>query len=317
VILAGDIGGTNTRLALFGAEVGAPAAIEMYRSRDHAGLDVMVQDFLSHHAGEVTSATFAVAGPVRGGRAEMTNLAWPVEAARISEAVGIPHVSLLNDLHANARGIEALGPDDFASVNDGEAGATGNAAVVSAGTGLGQAGLYWDGERHHAFAAEGGHTDFAPRNELEDGLRQFLAADYPHVSYERVCSGIGLVNIHRYLAGPDAETEALDGVEITRRALDRSDPVCVQAIDLMVSIYGAQAGNVALTLMATGGVYLGGGIAPVILSKLREGGFMDAFKDKGRLGELLDRIPVRVILNEQTALLGAALDAAERARTLA
>ena len=245
----------------------------------------------------------------------MTNLAWPVEAARISEAVGIPHVSLLNDLHANARGIEALGADDFATVNEGEAGATGNAAVVSAGTGLGQAGLYWDGERHHAFAAEGGHTDFAPRNELEDGLRQFLAADYQHVSYERVCSGIGLVNIHRYLAGPDPE--ALDGVEITRRALDGSDPVCVQAIDLLVSIYGAQAGNVALTLMATGGVYLGGGIAPVILVKLREGGFMEAFKDKGRLAGLLDRIPVRVILNEQTALLGAALDAAERARSLA
>jgi glucokinase len=313
VILAGDIGGTNTRLALFGSGLETPTAIEMYRSRDHAGLEVMVQDFLSHHPGEVTSATFAVAGPVRGGRAEMTNLAWPVEAARISEAVGIPHVSLLNDLHANARGIEALGPDDFATVNDGEPGATGNAAVVSAGTGLGQAGLYWDGERHHAFAAEGGHTDFAPRNKVEDDLRRFLAADYPHVSYERVCSGIGLVNIYRFFAGADAP--ALDGVEITRRALAGSDPVCVLALDLMVSIYGAQAGNVALTLMATGGVYLGGGIAPVILAKLREGGFMEAFKDKGRLAELLERIPVRVILNEQTALLGAALDAAERDRT--
>jgi len=245
----------------------------------------------------------------------MTNLPWPVDAARISEAVGIPHVGLLNDLQANAQGIEALGPDDFAFVNEGEAGATGNAAVVSAGTGLGQAGLYWDGQRHRAFAAEGGHADFAPRSELEEALRLSLAAEYEHVSYERVCSGLGLVNIHRFLGR--ADTPALDGVEITRRALDGSDPLCVQAMDLMVSIYGAQAGNVALTLMATGGVFLGGAIAPNILPKLREGAFMAAFKDKGRLEELLERIPVRVILNDRTALLGAALDAAERARELA
>jgi glucokinase len=315
MILAGDIGGTSTRLALFDTDVRTPVSIEMYRSREHAGLDEMVLDFLAHNPGEVESASFGVAGPVRGGRVEMTNLAWPVDAAEIAKVVGIPHVSLLNDLHANARGIEALGPEDLASVNDGEPGATGNVAVVSAGTGLGQAGLYWDGERHHAFAAEGGHVDFAPRNDVEDELYRFLAAEYAHVSYERVCSGIGLVNIHRFLSG--GEDSTLDGVEITRRALDGSDPVCVRALDLLVSIYGAAAGNFALTLMATGGVYLGGGIAPHLLGKLREGPFMQAFRDKGRLAELLDRIPVRVILNDKTALLGAALDAAERARSFA
>jgi glucokinase len=315
VILAGDIGGTSTRLALFDAGVRALTTIRTYKSAEHSGLEEMVLDFLARNPGQVVSASFGVAGPVRGGRVEMTNVAWPVDASRIAKIVGIAHVSLLNDLHANARGIEALGPDDFAEINEGEPDATGNAAVVSAGTGLGQAGLYWDGERHHAFAAEGGHVDFAARNEIEDDLRKFLAADYAHVSYERVCSGIGLVNIHRFLSGPDVP--ALDGVEITQRALAGSDDVCVRALDLMVSIYGAVAGNVALTLMATGGVYLGGGIAPNILAKLREGGFMAAFLDKGRLGELLQRIPVLVILNDKTALLGAALDAAERAPHLA
>jgi glucokinase len=279
--------------------------LEVYRSREHQGLEEMVSAFLSAQSTRVRRACFGVAGPVRNGHVDTTNLAWPVGAPSLARVVGIGRVSLLNDLEANARGLTALRPDDFAVLNEGEPDAVGNAAVVSAGTGLGQAGLYWDGERHHAFATEGGHADFAPRNPLEEGLRGYLEAELGHVSYERVCSGIGLVNVHRYLRGPGGLE--LAAPEITRAALDGTDPVCVQALDTMVSIYGAQAGNAALTLMATGGVYLGGGIPPKILPKLRDGTFMQAFVDKGRFRPLLERIPVRVILNDRTALIGAAL----------
>ena len=310
MILAGDIGGTSTRLALFDGDPREPLALQVYASREHAGLDEMVADFVAEHPAEVRHACFGVAGPVRGGRCvDTTNLAWPVDGSALARTVGLDRVSLLNDLEANARGLAALGPADFAVVNEGDPNASGNAAVVSAGTGLGQAGLYWDGDRYHVFATEGGHADFAPRNPLEEGLRRHLADEHGHVSYERVCSGIGLVNVYRYLRGTGGNPEGreFDAPAITRAALDGTNPVCVQALDTMVSIYGAQAGNVALTLMATGGVYLGGGFPPRILSKLEDGCFMRAFLDKGRFGALLERIPVRVILNDRTALIGAAL----------
>ncbi len=313
MILAGDIGGTSTRLALFEGEELEPAALEIYASREHDGLEQMVRAFLADHPEKVERAAFGVAGPVRGGRcADTTNLAWPVDAADVARVAGTDGVILLNDLEASAHGLVALGPDDLAVLNQGAPGAIGNRAVVSAGTGLGQAGLYWDGERHHVFATEGGHTDFAPRNELEEGLRRSLAREHGHVSYERVCSGLGLVNVYRYLLDTSGEAPAvaLDGAAITRAALEQDDETCSRALDLMISVYGAQAGNVALTLMATGGVYLGGGIAPKILPRLREGGFMRAFVDKGRFSSLLERIPVLVILNELTALLGAARVAA-------
>ena len=313
MILAGDIGGTSTRLALVDGDPREPAALEVFHSREHDGLEEMVRAFLESHPAEVRSACFGVAGPVRDGRCvDTTNLAWPVEGASLARELALDEVSLLNDLEANARGLPALGPDDFAVLNEGARGATGNAAVVSAGTGLGQAGLWWDGERHHVFATEGGHADFAPRNELEEGLRRYLAWELGHVSYERVCSGMGLVNVYRYLVdrtGMPAAVE-LDGAAIAKAALERSDETCSRALDLMLSIYGAQAGNVALTLMATGGVYLGGGVPPRVLPRLRESGFMRAFVDKGRFQPLLEQIPVRVILNDRTALMGAALCAA-------
>jgi glucokinase len=311
VILAGDIGGTSTRLALFDGDPREPVALEVYRSHEHAGLDEMVADFVAGHPAEVRRACFGVAGPVRGGRCvDTTNLAWPVDGSVLARVLGLRGVSLLNDLEANARGLAALRPSDYEVLAPGEPAASGNAAVVSAGTGLGQAGLFWDGERHHVFATEGGHADFAPRNRLEEGLRRYLESEHGHVSYERVCSGIGLVNIHRYLRGLEGGGEELDAPAITAAALDGSDPVCVRALELMVSIYGAQAGNVALTLLATGGVYLGGGFPPRILPKLRDGTFMQAFLDKGRFRGLLEQIPVRVILNDRTALIGAALCAA-------
>ncbi len=306
MILCGDIGGTNTRLALVADDPHAPVALEVYSSGDHSSLEEMVGEFIAAHPAEPAAACFGVAGPVRDGRVQVTNLAWPVDAAPVAAGLGLDRVLLLNDLEANAWGIAALGPDDFHVLNEGRADARGNAAVCSAGTGLGEAGLYWDGERHHAFACEGGHTDFSPLSDAQEALRRFMAAEHGHVSYERVCSGMGLVNIYRHLAGGCD----LTGTEITQRAMAGSDEFAVVALELMVQIYGAEAGNLALKLMAMGGVYLGGGIPPRIVPKLEEGSFMHAFTAKGRFVELLAGVPVRVILNDRTALMGAALAAA-------
>jgi glucokinase len=306
VILAGDIGGTNTRLALVDGDVRRFEAIEIYPSAAHESLEEMVQAFLRTHPAQPTAASFGVAGPVRDGHVDVTNLAWPVDATRLAPLLHLDRVLLLNDLEANAWGISALSSDDFHVLSEGDRDAAGNVGVCSAGTGLGEAGLYWDGERHHVFACEGGHTDFAPLDEVQEGLREFLAREYGHVSYERVCSGMGLVNIYRYLAG----SCSLDAARISSLALAEADETAVAALDLMVSIYGAEAGNLALKLMATGGIYLGGGIAPRILPRLRAGAFMEAFTTKGRFSELLGAIPVRVILNDRTALMGAALAAA-------
>ena len=305
MILAGDIGGTNTRLALFDGDPRAPVALEIYPSAAHASLEEMVRQFLAEHPGKPVAACFGIAGPVRDGRVQVTNLAWPVDAATLATTLGLRHVLLLNDLEANAWGIAALGSDDLHVLNVGLPDVRSNAAVCSAGTGLGEAGLYWDGERHHPFACEGGHTDFAPLTETQEALREMLAREYGHVSYERVCSGMGLVNIYRHLAGRCT----LDPAGISKRALAGTDATAAAALDLMVEIYGAEAGNLALKLMATGGVYLGGGIAPRILEKLEDGAFMRAFVDKGRFADLLAGIPVRVILNDRTALMGAALAA--------
>ena len=313
MILAGDIGGTNTRLALVDGDPRQPVALEIYPSGDHASLEEIVRAFIAAHPDELAAACFGVAGPVRDGHVRVTNLAWPVDAASVAAALGLEQVLLLNDLEANAWGIAALGPDDFHVLNEGRADARGNAAVCSAGTGLGEAGLYWDGERHHAFACEGGHTDFAPLSDAQEGLREFLVREHGHVSYERVCSGIGLVNIYGYLAGGCD----LAAAEISRLALAGTDETAVAALDLMVEIYGAEAGNLALKLMATGGVYLGGGIPPRILPKLEAGSFMRAFTDKGRFVDLLAGVPVRVILNDRTALMGAALRAAASLGTVA
>jgi glucokinase len=298
--IAGDIGGTHTRIALFDSGRAEPVALEVYSSPEHDGLEPMLDAFLAAHPAEVGRAAFGVAGPVDEGRVQTTNLAWPVDAASVARRLGLDHVDLVNDLVANAYGIAELGPDDLAVLNAGDRKAGGNAAVISAGTGLGEAGLYWDGRRHHVLASEGGHTDFAPTNEAEVALRAHLAAIHPHVSYERVCSGMGLVAIHKFLGGG-----GLDGTAISNAAF-AGDALCARALDMMVAIYGAEAGNLALKLLATGGVYVGGGIAPRILPRLRDGGFMRAFTAKGRFADVLQRIPVQVILNDRTALLGAA-----------
>jgi glucokinase len=319
LVLAGDIGGTNARLALIDADAREPAVIEVYPSPEYAGLPEIVAEFLAEHPERPSSATFGVAGPVRDGTTTAVNLAWPVDARELAEALDIERVAVINDLEANAWGLGALGQDDLDRLNDAEPQEGGTQALISAGTGLGEAFVTHGPRGPLVQASEGGHVDFAARTKLEDELRHSLAADDEHVSYEDVCSGGGLVDIYAFLRArsPDPEPQWLaaargsgdEAEAISKAGLEHRDPVADQALDLMVSIYGAQAGNLALTVLATGGVYLGGGIAPQIIERLREG-FMESFLDKGRMSELVGRIPVYVILNDRTALLGAARHAA-------
>jgi glucokinase len=323
VILAGDIGGTNTRIAIFDDAVQlGTIAEERFPSGDYPSLDAVVQRFRQLHDLPVAAACFGVAGPVKDGRCEATNLPWIVDAARLAAELGLPRVGLVNDLEANAYGLATLGPDDCLTIAAGEPGAEGNAGLEEAGTGLGEAGLFWDGRRFRPFACEGGHADFGPRTALEVRLLEWLRANFEqHVSWERVLSGPGLVNLYRFLrADSGAEepawlTEQMRAGDaaaaISQAALARRSPLCVQALDLFVTLYGAEAGNLALKLMATGGMYVGGGIAPKIAAKLADGTFVRAFVAKGRMSELLQGIAVRVVTNDRTALRGAARHAAD------
>jgi glucokinase len=315
MILAGDIGGTHTRLALFDGDPHEPLALATYPSRKHAGLGEIVAAFLAEHPAEVDCACFDVAGPVRNGRVKTTNLPWIVDARHVADTIGLPSIELVNDLAATAYGIAELTTADLETLNRGDPSIGGNLAVIAAGTGLGEAGLIWNGECYHAAATEGSHSDFGPRSVLQVELYTFLARD-SHVSYEDVCSGIGLVTLYRFLRErsrtgepawlADAIRDGDAAATISSAGLTGRDPVCAEALDLMVSIYGAEAGNVALRLLATGGMYIGGGIAPHILSKLRQHTFLDSFAAKGRFRAMLEQIPVHVILNEHAGLFGAA-----------
>jgi glucokinase len=315
MILAGDIGGTHTRLALFDGDPHEPLALAIYPSRRHAGLEEIVAAFLAEHPAEVDCACFDVAGPVRNGRVKTTNLPWIVDARQVADNIGLPSVELVNDLAATAYGIAELTTADLETLNSGDPSVGGNLAVIAAGTGLGEAGLIWDGKRYHALATEGSHSDFGPRSPLQVDLLTDLARD-SHVSYEDVCSGIGLLTLYRFLRErsrtpePEWLASAIRGGDaaaaISSAGLTGADPVCAQALDLMVSIYGAEAGNLALRLLATGGIYIGGGIAPHILPKLRQRSFLDSLTAKGRFRMMLEQIPVHVILNERAGLLGAA-----------
>jgi glucokinase len=322
MILAGDVGGTNTRLAIIQAEGGGLKIVaeEIFPSREHVGLEGVLRKFISSHPIPVERAGFGVAGPVRNGRCEATNLPWVVDARQVARELGLEDVGLINDLEANAYGIVVLRPEDFLTLNAGAPDAEGNQAIIAAGTGLGEAGLYWDGKHHRPFATEGGHSTFAPRNELEMMLLKYLLARFEHVSFERVLSGPGLFNIYGFLRDTgraeeppwlaDQMRQQDPPTVITQAALNGKSALCVQALELFVSLYGAEAGNLALKVMATGGLYVGGGIAPRIIRQLMDSRFMDAFTDKGRLKPLMEAMPVRVILNDKTALLGAARCAA-------
>src|SRR3954452_10531165 len=316
MILAGDIGGTHTRLALFDGDPHEPAALTIYPSRKHAGLEEIVAAFLAEHPADLEGACFDVAGPVSNGRVKTTNLPWIVDARQVADAIGLRSVELVNDLAATAYGIAELTTADLETLNSGDPSIGGNLAVIAAGTGLGEAGLIWDGQRYHALASEGSHSDFGPRSQLQVDLYSWLARADSHVSYERVCSGIGLLAVYRFLRERSRVTEpawlarAIDegdaAAVISSAGLTGRDAVCAEALDLMVSIYGAEAGNLALRLFATGGIYIGGGIAPNILPKLRQHSFLESLIAKGRFRAMLEQIPVHVILNERTGLLGAA-----------
>ena len=317
-ILAGDIGGTNTRLALFELEGGLlkPVAVEIFPSREFKSLDLIVRRFIEKHKTIIEYACFGVAGPVKSRLSETSNLAWVVDALQLKTELGIKTVELINDLEASAYGIALLEPKDSVVLNDGAPNPGGNAALISAGTGLGEAGLHWEGDHYQPFPSEGGHADFAPRNELEVELFLYLLKQYSHVSFEHVLSGPGLHNIYKFLRDTGRGEEPAWLAEqmrhedpsavISHLALNGSCELCVHTLDLFVSIYGSETGNLALKLMATGGVYVGGGIAPKIIQKLRDSTFMKAFVSKGRMRSLLEATPVRVILNNNTALLGAA-----------
>jgi glucokinase len=330
MLLAGDIGGTKTNLAVFSPEDGprAPLAEATLPSADYASLEALVGEFLAQVSLPVERASFGVAGPVVASRATITNLPWTIEEAQLQEALNLSSVRLLNDLNAIAHAVPFLEADDLQTLNVGqqapgrgvhgrsEAGAM---AVVAPGTGLGEAFLTWDGTRYRPHPSEGGHADFAPTNPFEVGLLRYLQARFKHVSYERVCSGRGLPNIYAYLKDsgyadePAWLTEQLAAADdptpiIVNAALDSQRPcqLCVATLNAFVSILGAEAGNLALKVLASGGVYLGGGIPPRILPALEEERFMEAFRRKGRMSDLLARVPVHVILNPKVALLGAA-----------
>ncbi len=266
----------------------------------------------------IATACFGVAGPVVSGTAVATNLPWRVSVKTLQKTFSFKRVSLINDLVANACGIELLKPADFAVLNRGEK-TVGNRAILSAGTGLGAAILFWNGSQYVPSPSEGGHVEFGPRNRLDLDLLHYLFERFGHVSYERVLSGSGLFNIYEFLRERYSGTEPawlrkrLEGEEpaavITETARMKKNRLCSAALDLFVSIYGSAAGNLALVAMASGGMYLGGGIAPKIIWKLKNGAFMRAFRDKGRLAPLIGRIPVKVVMNDRTALLGAALQA--------
>jgi glucokinase len=317
MILAGDIGGTNARLAYFQPQNGSLRLVteRIFPSREYGEFGEIVTKFLRDSGDRPEVACFGIAGPVRNGRVETSNLPWIIEQSRLAEETQLPNTLLINDLEANAWGIGAMGRQDLVSLNQAPP-SSGNQAVIAPGTGLGEAGLFWDGSHHRVFACEGGHTDFAPQGELQIELLQSLTSRYGHVSYERILSGPGLVNVYEFLRAKNCGDEPAGfareisqgdaAAAISRAALRGTNKLAEQALDLWVSVYGAEAGNLALKTMATGGVFLGGGISPKILSKLTGPIFMSAFLDKGRLRPLLEAIPVQVITNDKAGLLGAA-----------
>jgi glucokinase len=317
-ILAGDIGGTNTRLALFEHDGTRPAmAVEkIYPSRNYSGLEEIVKEFAQGQTGSIKAACFGIAGPVVKGKATVSNLPWTVEAAKLAQELQLPGVALINDLAAHGYGIDDLNPADFVSLNAVEA-SEGNAAIIAAGTGLGEAGLYWDGQDRHPFSSEGGHATFAPQNELEIRLYQYLAGKFGHASSERVLSGPGLKNIYDFLkdSGVEQEPDWLHqelanctdaSATISRLGMEGKATICERTLDIFVAALGSEAGNLALRFLATAGVFLSGGIAAKILPKVQQPIFLQAFLAKGRLQRLLEKIPVKVITNDKVGLIGAA-----------
>jgi glucokinase len=327
MILAGDVGGTKVHLALFDFSDGrlSRSRDKQYPAREYSGLEEIVREFMG--ADKATSACFGVPGPVREGRLRLTNLPWTLDSRELSKHLDIDYVFLINDLEANGYGISELDASQIYTLSEGDASQIGNRALISAGTGLGECFMVWDGRHHKPYPSEGGHCDFAPRNEDEIDLLRYLRQKYAgRISFERVVSGQGLTNIYEFLRevrGVEepawlAERMAKEdpNAVITELAMAARSEICEKATDMFVSAYGAEAGNLALKILSVGGLYVGGGIAPRILEKLKDGTFIKAFTDKGRLSQLLVNTPVRIILESRTALLGAAAYAETRAAEL-
>ena len=327
MILAGDVGGTKVNLALYDFVDGnlKHSRDKQYPAKEYSGLEEIVKEFIVSE--KVTAACFGVPGPVRDGRLRLTNLPWTLDSRELASDLKIDYVFLINDLQANGYGIGELGSDQVYTLSEGDARQIGNRALISAGTGLGETFMIWDGRDYVPYPSEGGHSDFAPRNEDEVDLLRSLKQKYNgRISFERVVSGQGLTNCYEFLREVRGMEEPASLAErmaaedpnavITELALAAKSEICEKAMDMFVSAYGAEAGNLALKVLSVGGLYVGGGIAPRILEKLKDGTFMKAFTDKGRLSQLLVNMPVRVILESRAALLGAAAYAEARAAEL-
>ncbi len=329
MILAGDVGATKTHLAVISPEQGPRTKLveEKLPSQDYESLEALLKDFMNRTGLPITSGCLGVAGPVLDGTARITNLAWEPSEQELAHALGLQKVTFLNDLVAAATAVPHLEKTDVEVLNEGRAAHGGTIGVIAPGTGLGQGFLTWDGRRYLPFPSEGGHTDFAPTSQLEIELLQYLWNEYDHVSYERFASGIGLPNIYAFLRDnrfaktPDWLKKQLEDAGdptpvIVNAALREEDPpeICVKTLDLFISILGAECGNLAVKLLCSGGLYLGGGIPPRILPSLRSGPFMQSFLAKGRLKPFLENVPVRVIIHPETALLGAAIHGLEEAQ---
>jgi glucokinase len=322
LILAADVGGTKTLLGLYTWSKETPRKIReaSFPSQESPSLEAIVAQFLAEGRERVHRAAVGVAGPVVGGRSHVVNLRWPVDERKLSRALRIDHVRVLNDLEATAWGIPVLPSRKLLNLTPRLRPRPGNAALIAAGTGLGMATLFWDGERYHPSASEGGHQDFAPRDEIEIELLRFMRERYDRVSVERIVAGPGFSAIYDFLVatGRGAESSEMSrrlasgdrNATVSEAGVRGDDPVAERAVDLFVSLYGAAAGDLALVSRAVGGVYVGGGIAPKILPELRSGEFLHSFRSKGRLSTLVEQIPVKVILEPRTALLGAAACAA-------
>lgn len=330
-LLAADVGGTKTEIAIAARGKGQPEIIahRIYPSLNYAGLEPIIDDFLKQPAtgalaGSMAAACFSVAGPVEGGSTTLTNLGWRVDATALAQRFGLPRARLINDFIAAGIGVTRLGPQEIETLQSGAPREHGTRAIIGAGTGLGVGLLVWQDDRYTALASEAGHADFAPVDELQDRLLAYLRNNFGRVSYERVISGPGLMRIFGFLqdtgAGVpsrqlQAATKRGDPAEVIAEfAASRLDPLAVRALDLFIAVYGSFAGNMALGGIALGGVYICGGIAPKIIGKLKDGAFVRAFNNKGRFSALLSDIPVLVVMNPQVGLYGALAEAERLAK---
>lgn len=316
LILAGDIGGTKSHLGLFHRDSTDIIEMKTFTSGSFSSFPEMVRSFLDGREMKFSAMSFGAAGPVINGRCKITNLSWAIDTTEVSLEFHCSKVFVINDLEANGNGIAVLPESSFFRLQGGDTRMVGNGALVSAGTGLGECMMFWDGKRHIPVPSEGGHNSFSPCNEEEVALLQFLWGKYDHVSWERVVSGsFGFENLYAFLRDTGRETgspelEALAaengyGAAVSHFA-DQDLPIAVRTMNLFVSLYGSEAGNLALKSMATVGLFIGGGIAPKILKWMRSGVFLKAFAAKGRFQKFLESVPVSIILEERTALLGAA-----------